>query len=488
MEKDNNVIGEASKSKIKNDADNSMIAKFFGFSRLNTSLKKEIIGGVSTFLAMVYILSVEPSILSSAVSVSEGKANMSISGLFLATAFISFLSTFIMGISANVPIAVAPSMGLNAMFTYSVAANGIGYEGALFATLISGVLFCIITITKVRTMLIKALPKSLHLAIGIGIGFFIAYVGITNMGWVKTLGGLPVADLNNFKMFYPAIILGTLVLFGAILLHYKKFVAPIALMMVIGFVIAVILANTIKNSEAITNSFGNSVFDKKDWNYKDLWSGFTFNIKSTFDEIGNVKIWKNPTMYISTFVFTILTFFDATGTLTLVSNEINRNIKDPKEIPDSAMLIDGSSSIIGSLIGVSHTAAYSESCVGISQGARTGFASIITSIGFLISILLFPIFKMMPDTISGAATVFIGIIMIGNITEIEWKKPEISLSAFFTILFMIITYNIAVGVGMGLITYTLGCIGNKKAKEVHPVIWVLSILFIGYFVAFAFIQ
>ncbi|QGS52133.1 NCS2 family permease [Spiroplasma tabanidicola] len=494
MSIDNNdiKIKEASKSKMRFDNENSKLAKFFGFKKFNTTLKKEIIGGISTLLAMIYILSVEPEILKYAPSV-DGGAKLDGKGVFLATAIIAFAATFVMGMVSNIPVALAPSMGVNAMFTYSVAMKGIGYQGALFATMISGVLFCIISISNVRKMLIKALPKSLHIAIGLGIGFFIAYVGVANIGWVKIgdenteISGLPVATLNNFKVFYPAIIIGTLVLLGAVVLHFKKFVAPIAVMMLAGFIIAVILANVLPNNDVIKNSFGTAKFNSN-WEYKSMFNGFVNNIKSTFNNAGNLAIWKSPTMYISIFVFTILTFFDATGTLTSVMVESNKNSPYEREIPKSAMIIDGGSTIFSSFMAISHNAVYAESCVGISQGARTGFSSIVTSIGLLLSIALSPLFTMLPSCISGAATVFIGIIMISNITEIEWKKPEISLASFFIILFMIITYNIAVGIGLGLITYTIGCLATKKVKEVHPIIWVLDVVFIAYFIAFAFIQ
>ncbi|QHX37052.1 NCS2 family permease [Spiroplasma sp. BIUS-1] len=482
----NNFEGE--KSKDHAVASNSLIAKYFGFSKLNTTFKKEIIGGISTLLSMIYILSVEPSILGNAHSINDESIKMNVSGIFLATAIMSFLATFVMGMLANVPIALAPSMGVNAMFTFTVAnsSNGVGYEGALIATCISGLLFCIISATKLRKIIIKSLPKSLHLAIGVGIGFFVAYVGVANIGWVqKTEGGLPIAELGDFKKYYPAIILGTVVLFAAIFLNFKKFFAPVAVVMVIGFIIAVILANTI-NDQAIINSFGSAKWDSSAWNYGKLFEGFAFNISSTWKEIGNVDIWSNPTMYISIFVFVILTFFDATGTITAVNVEISRESGIETEIPHKALLVDGVSSVTGSVIGVSSVACYAESCVGVSQGARTGFASIITSLGLLLSIAIFPIFQMMPSCITGAATVFIGTVMIKSITSIEWDKPEMGLAAFFAILFMIITYNIANGIALTIMAYTVGSLATGKAKQITPVVWVLNIVFIAYFIANAF--
>ncbi|AVN64780.1 xanthine/uracil permease [Mesoplasma florum] len=464
------------------------IAKYFNFSNLNTTFKKEIIGGISTFLSMMYILSVEPAILGSAPSIT-GNGTMDSNGVFLATALVAAMATIVMGMSANVPIALAPSMGLNALFAFNIAKTGkIGYEGALIAAMISSIIFCIISITKLRALMINALPHSLHLIIGVSIGFFIAYVGISNIGFVsKTDSNLPIADLSNFKLNYPGMIIGSVVLFGSIILFYKKFFAPVAVMMIGGFIVALILANTI-NNEAITNSLGNAKWSGSEWNFSNLFNGFASNIKNSFEEIGNSDIWNKPTMYVSIFVLVILNFFDATGTLTSINIELNKAVGEEREIPQKALVIDAGATIIGSGLGVSHMACYSESCVGISQGARSGFANIITGLLFLLSIPLFPLFKMMPNCISGAATAFIGTIMISSITEIEWKKPEIGVSAFFSILFMVITYNIANGIAVGIIAYTVTSIGVGKTKEVKPVIWALDGLFILYFVATAFIQ
>ncbi|AGR42520.1 NCS2 family permease [Spiroplasma diminutum] len=492
MEKNNkskDSILKADKSKNATAISNNRIARYFKFNDMKTTFKKEIIGGISTLLAMMYILSVEPDILRRAESITTiGESNsvyMDLNGVFLATALVAFLATFVMGISANVPIGLAPSMGLNAMFAFNVAGN-IGFEGALIATLISSILFCVVSVTKLRTIMIKSLPKSVHLSIGVGIGFFIAYVGISNIGWVANDGGIPIASLSDFKMTYPAIILGTVALFAAIFLNFKKFFAPVACVMIIGFIIAMILVNTVEN-DAIQESFKNAKFSEIDWNYKSLFTGFWSNLEGTTKQFVNPKIWINPTMYISIFVFIILNFFDATGTITTINIELNREAGTNNEIPHKALIIDAGATIVGSVAGVSHMACYAESCVGISQGARTGFAAIITSLGFLISIVLFPIFKMMPSCITGAATVFIGTIMIKSITGIEWDKPEMGLAAFFSIMFMVVTYNIANGIALGIIAYTVGALATGKAKTLNPIIWILDLIFILYFVANAFI-
>ncbi|AKU79374.1 NCS2 family permease [Spiroplasma turonicum] len=476
---------ERTKAEINESSKRRFIPRYFKFDYFKATFKKEIIGGISTFLAMVYILSVEPSILKQAPSIKDSSVTMNEGGIFVATAISAFICTFIMGLFANLPIGVAPSMGLNAMFTFNIAHNGIGYEGALIATLISSIFFTILSITKLRTLLIQCIPHSMHLAFGVGIGFFIAYVGLTNIGWFETTGGIPSAQLSNFKLYYPGIIIGMVVLFGSIILFYKKFIAPVALMMLIGFIIAVILANTVNDSSSISASFNNSVWNG--WSYDDF-SGFGSNIKNAYSEFTNVNIWNKPVMYVSIFIFIILNFFDATGTLKTINIETNKITERNDELSNKSLIIDASSTVIGSVMGVSHMSAYVESCVGISQGARTGFSTLITSLFFLLSLALFPLFKMIPNSVSGAATVFIGTIMIKSITDIEWKKPEIGLGAFFSIIFMITTYSIANGIAVGMIAYTVGCISTKQVKKVPILVWLLDFIFIAYFIAYAFIQ
>ncbi|AKX33796.1 xanthine/uracil permease [Spiroplasma litorale] len=483
LKKNDDFKIERTKDEIVNKK-RSVIPRYFKFDYFKATFKKEIIGGISTFLAMVYILSVEPGILGEAPSIHNVDSVMNSGGVFVATALSTFICTMIMGLFANLPVGVAPSMGLNAMFSYNIAkSGGIGYEGALIATLISSVIFTIISITKLRSMLIKCIPHSMHLAFGVGIGFFIAYVGLTSIGWFDKSNGVPIAKLSDFKVYYPGIIIGMLVLFGSIILFYKKFIAPVAVMMLGGFILTIILANTVDDN-AIKTSFKESIWNG--WSY-DEFDGFISNIKNSYSEFGNVDIWNKPIIYISIFIFVILNFFDATGTLKTINIESNKIMEREDDLSNKSLVIDAGSTVVGSVMGVSHMSAYVESCVGISQGARTGFSTIITSLLFLLSLALFPIFKMIPGCISGAATVFIGTIMIKSITDIDWKKPEIGIGAFFSLIFMITTYSIANGIAVGMISYTVGCIATKNTKKVSPTVWILDIVFIAYFIALAFI-
>lgn len=471
------------KKNVKDKENNKNKKGFFNLDFNNTTIKKEFIGGLSTFLAMVYILAVEPSILGKSDNlVNDPK--ISVGGLFVATVLVTMISTLLMGLCSNIPVAVAPSMGMNTMFVFSVANKGLGYEGGFICVWISSIIFCILSITNLRSYIIRALPGSFHLAIGVGIGFFIAYVGLSEMNVVQTNDGLPSAALGNFKKYYVGIIVGTLVLFGGIFLYYKKFIAPIAITILAGFIISVILSNALTNSEDVQNSFGSSKWNG--WSYQD-YSGFVKNIKYSFMAFVDRSIWTNSTMYVSLLVFTLVCFFDATGTLTAINVILDEQSNKKYLLPKSSLIIDSASSIGGGILGLSHLNCYVESSVGIAQGARTGLASVFTAGFFALNFALYPIFKMIPECISGAATVFIGTIMIQSVAKIDWKKPEISLASFFCILFMIITYSISNGIAVGVIAYTVGCLATKKYKLVTPIIWVLDLLFLAYFVSTAFI-
>ncbi|WP_245832626.1 NCS2 family permease [Mesoplasma lactucae] len=476
------------------------IEKYFKFDNLGATMKKEIIGGITTFLAMIYILSVEPAILSGSGSVTGDGTTMNYFGIFLGVCIASFASTFVMGLFANVPLALAPSMGVNVMFAVNIAggtgANGhpptiIGYEGALIATMISSIFFLIFSITPLRKIIINAIPEQLMIAIGVGIGFFIAYVGLSSIGWVAhTETGLPVADLGRLKDNYPQILLGTGLFLIMLLFMFMKVNGGVAICILIGTVIALIVANAGPNL-AVSKEGGifynaNFVDGGGKWEYD--FNGFASNIKNTWKEFTNVEIWNKPTMYISIFILMFLNFFDATGTITTVNRQLNEAAGTDRPLSHEALIIDSGATVVGSAVGVSPMGVYVESGAGIAQGARTGFASIITSVFFLISIALFPIFKAVPGCVTGAATLFVGVMMMGSIKDLDWKKPEIAISAFFAILFMVVTYSIANGIGVLIILYVLIKTFKKEVKEVPITLWIVSLIFIAYFIAYAFIQ
>ncbi|AUF83633.1 NCS2 family permease [Mesoplasma syrphidae] len=487
------AIRNAQNFKFSNNRGIAAIEKYFKFDTLGATMKKEIWGGLATFLSLIYILSLNPSILGESNSINSELAKMNYFGIFLATAIASGIASIVMGLFANVPIAVSTSMGMNAMFTFNIANRGLGYEGGLIVVLISSIIFTIISITPLRTIIIKAMPKGLMIAFAIGIGFFITYVGLANMGWYKTAeaSSIPSAALASFKTNFIPILLGMGCLGIILILHFKKVPGAVAIGILSMATVAIIIANTLPNSHALVSNNGalaNSNFrlDGNAWSYD--FKGFNTNLENTWSQFTNSKIWTNPITYVSIFVFVIMNFFDATGTIAAMSNQLNRYTNQHKEIPHKALVIDSGATVVGALLGTSPVNSYVESGAGIQQGARTGLAAILNGILFFAAIALFPIFRAVPVCVSGAACVYIGMMMVSELKDVEWKKPEFALTTFLVIVFMITTYSIAEGIAIGTISYVFVMAVTKRAKQIGFVMWTLALLFIVYWIALAFMQ
>ncbi len=458
-----------------------MLSKIFKFDDLKTTFKKELIGGFTTFLAMVYILSVNPSILSNAKSINDFSQTMPAGGVFLITAIVCFLSTIIMGLISNIPIALGPSMGLNSMFTFTIANNGnLGYEGALIAVMISGVFLVIISATPIRKMIIDTIPKSIKLVITASIGAFISYVGLENIGFFSISdSGFPIAGLSDLSKNFPEILMGLFVLIIIIILFYKKIPGAIAIAMSIGLIIS--LAFGLTFAKDLTNESGDNIFSIwNGWHYGNLMS--VKNIfGNTYKSFSNVDIWKNPTMYAAILIFVIVCIFDTTGTILGVSERIKK-YNEEYELKNNALLSDTISVLSCSLLCSAPVTSYIESATGVEQGARSGFSNILIGLLFLLSIPLFPLFELIPSCVSGPATIFIGMLMFSSLKKIEWDKTEIVVCAFFTMLITIVTYSFVNGFAIGLILYTIMMLINKKSKELSWLIYVMDFIFLFYFV------
>ncbi|AVN59031.1 NCS2 family permease [Mesoplasma florum] len=462
------------------------IEKYFKFDTLGAIMKKEIIGGITTFLALMYILSVNPSLVSGTSSINNDGTTMNEFGIFFATALVSGICCILMGLFANIPVAMSTSMGMNALVAFNIGGT-LGFEGAMIVTMLSSIVFVTVSLTPLRSFIIKSIPKGIVLAIGIGIGLFISYVGIASMGWLgKDEAGIPVAKLGILRENYVPIILGSITLMLILFLAFKKIPGAVAISLIGMSVIAIIIAT----STNITNNkdllFKANLSNWEGWKYD--FEGFAWNWKSTFKAFGNTKIWTSPVTYISIFVVMLINFFDATGTMAAFTNQLDSKTNQHKEISQRALVIDSMGTMMASVTGTTPLGVFAESGAGIEQGAKTGLAAIVNGVLFLLAIALFPIFKLIPQPITSAACVYIGIMMIKEAAHVEWEKPEFLVPTFLSILFMIATYEIANGVAMAFIGYSFMMMITGKAKKVHPAVYCLSFLFIIYFIAFAFIQ
>lgn len=474
--------------------------KFFKLKENNTTVSTEIMAGVTTFFAMSYILFVNPTILS--------LSGMPFQAVFLATIIASAIGTLIMGLFANVPYAQAPGMGLNAFFTFTVV-MGLGYswEQGLAMVFLCGMINIIITITKLRKLIIQSIPESLQHAIGGGIGIFIAYVGIKNAGFlhftsdesaivssvvdgdkatnVVSNGGI-VPALANFNN--PAIILALIGLIITTILVIKNVKGAI----LIGIVITTIMSIPMGVVDLSTinfqqNSLGNSI--------KEL--GTTFG--AAFGPNGMPSLFsdasKIPQVLLTVLAFSLSDIFDTIGTFIgtgrrtgIFSKEEEESVMTSRGIHskmDKALFADAIATTAGAIVGTSNVTTYVESAAGIGAGGRTGLTSVVVAAMFLLSSFLSPVVGAVPTQATAPALILVGVMMMSSFKEIEWTNLEDAIPAFFTSIFMGLAYSISYGIAAGFIFFVLIKVVKGKVKEISPVLWIVTGLFIINFIVLA---
>ena len=425
------------------------LSNYFKFKEKETNLKSETIGGITTFLTMAYALFLIPSVLA--------EAGMPQGSVFVATGLAAALGTLIMGIFANFPMGLAPGVGLNAFFAYSVCLGmGIKWEVALSGVLASGIIFLIISATGLREMIIKAIPTNLKFAVSAGIGLFIAFIGLKNAGIVvansATFVGL--GDLTD-----PTVLLS---IFGVI---------AISIFMVRGSKIAIFLGMTLT---AIVGMITGLI--DMPTSVISMPPSMAPTFGAAIKNLGNIF---NPEMILVIFTFLFMDFFDTAGTLVAVGSKVGLLKKDGSiENGSKALLADSVATCIGSIFGTTNTTSYVESLSGASVGAKTGFSSVVVGGLFLVSLFFSPLLTVITSAVTAPALIIVGSLMCSSLKEIEWERAEIAIPSFLTILLMPLTYSIGEGIACGFLTYVILMIFKGKAKKVHPVMYVLSLLFI----------
>ncbi len=449
--------------------------KFFKLEENGTKVSTEVMAGLTTFFTMAYIIAVNPSVLS--------QSGMEWGAVFLATIIASIIGTLVMGLFANVPYAQAPGMGLNAFFVYTVCFGlGFSWQQALSMVFICGVINIIITVTKVRKFIIKAIPNSLQNAIGGGIGVFVAYIGLLNVGIISFDSGVPaIATLNQpaFWLFLIGLVL-TIVLL----------VCQIRGAILVGIVITTLLgipmgvttaADSVSFSEAcaaLPTTFG-AIFTAE-------------GLPSLFADLS-----KLPLVLVTIFAFSISDTFDTLGTFIgtgrrsgIFSEEDERAMETSagfKSKMDKALFADAIATSIGSIFGTSNTTTFVESASGIGAGGRTGLTSVVVAICFAISAFLATFVSAIPSAATAPALVVVGIMMTSAFKEIQWDDFSEAVPAFFAGLFMALCYSISYGIAFGFISYCIVKICKKEAGSIHPILWAATFLFILNFVLLAII-
>ena len=437
-----------------------MLTKFFKLDENNTNLKTEFLAGLTTFLAMAYILGVNPALL------SEG--GMPATGVFFATALASGISCIIMGLISKYPVGLAPGMGIIPVFTYTIIISmGNTWETALAAVFVSSILFILITISGLREAILNVIPLDLKFAIGAGIGFFLAFVGLKGAGIIIGNSSTLVGMGNISSAPALLAIIGIML---TLVLYLKKVPAAVFLGLVITSILGVIFTlfgfgtgNALMPS--IPTHFISFNFDVS------LVGAFTKGFSQLFSNIPNLL----------TILFSLLfvTFFDTTGTLIPLANQCGFIDEDGNaDGIGRAFLADAISGLIGAVLGTSTLNAYVESATGIELGGRTGLTAIFIGIFFLLSLVFAPtVLSLFTSSVTAAALVIVGILMAAQLKEVDWNNMVMASSVFITTIMMILTYSITIGISWGFITYAVASIATGKAKEFKLVTWLLIIVF-----------
>lgn len=424
------------------------INSYFQIDQLHTTVKREILAGFTTFISMAYILFVNPSVL--------GASGMDKGAVFTATALASALGCFLMGVLAKYPIATAPALGINAFFAYSVCIGmKIPWQTALAGVFVASLIFIVITIFKLREMIINAIPADLKYAISSGIGLFIAFIGlhdggliVANKSTVVGLGSLEVATtwLTIFGLVLTAILMVRRVPGGIFI--------GMAATAILGLITGLIKAPT-------------------------QWVSAAPSLKPTFmvgvqhiGDINTVQLW------VVVLTFLLVTFFDTAGTLVGLAQQAGFMKDNKMPRVGRALMSDSTAMLAGSVLGTSPVGAYVESSAGIAVGGRSGLTAVTTGVLFILGLFFSPLLAVVTNQVTAPALIIVGVLMAQSMKHVLWEKMEVAIPAFLILIGMPLTYSVSDGIALGFITYPITMIAAKRGKEVHPIMYGLFFVFI----------
>ena len=421
-----------------------MINKYFKLKEKQTNVKTEVLAGVTTFLTMAYIIFVNPAILSS--------AGMDKKALIGVTCIVSAAATIIVGLFAKAPIAMAPGMGLNAFFAYSlVLGNKISWETALGVVFLSGLFFLLLTLLGLRRKQVEAIPASLISAISVGIGLFITFIGLVNLGVIVN----NEATLVSAGQLTPTILIGLGGLLVMLFLEMKKIKGSLLIGIMFSTVLAIIFGYAKKPGQFISLHI-----DIRE-------------VAFHLDIISALK-WS---LLASIFSLMFMDMFDSVGTLVACCNQANM-VDEQNKIRglDRLLGIDAIATMIGALLGTSTTTSYIESAAGIEQGGRSGLTSVVTGVLFLLALPFVPIVGIVPAYATAPALVMVGLFMIREVKRIDFMNIEEAFPAFIIMVMIALSYSISTGLAFGFISFTLIKIAAGKTKEVKTAMWIITVL------------
>lgn len=425
------------------------IKKYFQLDELNTTVRREILAGFTTFISMAYILFVNPSVL--------GASGMNKGAVFTATALASALGCLLMGILAKYPIATAPALGINAFFAYSVVIGmKVPWQTALAGVFVASLIFMVITIFKLRELIIDAIPSDLKYAISSGIGLFIAFLGLTN-------GGLIVA--NKSTLIGLGSFTGTtwLTVFGLLvtaILMVKKVPGGIFIGMVLSVILGLLTglipmpSHWIASAPSLAPTFGVGVMH--------------------IGDINTIQLW------VVVLTFLLVTFFDTAGTLVGLAQQAGFMKDNKMPRVGKALMSDSTAMLAGSIFGTSPVGAYVESSAGIAVGGRSGLTAVVTGVFFILGMFFSPLLAVVTNQVTAPALIIVGVLMAQSLKYISWDKMEIAIPSFLIVIGMPLTYSISDGIALGFITYPITMLAAKRGKEVYPLMYALFFVFLGF--------
>ena len=446
---------------------------FFKLKQHGTKVSTEVFAGITTFFTMAYIIAVNPGILS--------QSGMPWGAVFLATIISSIIGTLVMGLFANVPYAQAPGMGLNAFFVFTVCMGlNFTWRQALSMVFLCGLFNILITVTRIRKHIIRAIPKGLQNAISGGIGVFIAYIGLLNVGIINFGAGVPAIPELNTPVLWVFLI-------GLVL------IIALSIMKVKGAILISIIATTLIGIPFGVTKPGDSISFAEAAGELSVTFGTIFTaegLPSLFTDMS-----KLPLVLMTIFAFSLTDTFDTIGTFIgtgrrsgIFSEEDEKAMEDSRGFSsrmDKALFADAIATSVGAVVGTSNTTTYVESAAGIQAGGRTGLTSVVVALLFAVSAFLASFVSAIPQAATAPALVMVGIMMLSSFREIDWTHLEDAVPAFFAGIFMALCYSISYGIAFGFFFYCIIKAATGKAREVHPILWVSTALFILNFVLLA---
>lgn len=461
---------------------------FFKITERGSTVGREIRGGIVTFFTMAYIVVLNPLILGFAKD-ADGKylgggSEPNLAAIAAATALVAGVMTILMGVVANYPLALATGLGLNAFVAFGIASR-MTWADAMGLIVIEGLVILVLVLTGLRKAVFHAVPPQLKVAISVGIGLFIALIGFVDAGFVRRTGQGPVPvqlGTDGFLAGWPVAVF-TLGLLLVVTLWVRKVKGAILISIITTTLVAIVVeqlggfdAQTPDGKNPTGWNLNVPAWPDKIIGTPDFATVFEFNLLGSFQTVGLVAA------LLLVFTLMLADFFDTMGTMTAIGAEAD--LLDEEGTPPNTqriLIVDSLAAAAGGAAGVSSNTSYIESASGVSEGARTGLASVVTGVLFLLAIVFAPLVDIIPSEAAVPALVLVGFLMMQQVKGIDWDDLEIAIPAFLTIVLMPFTYSITVGIGAGFLAYAVIKLVRGKASEVHPLMWVVAVLFVLYF-------